>query len=104
MVVRSCGGRGAAGPGAGRGTSIVAQPLPSTPHDDGTAHPDAHASDAVAPHADGPYALPRRRRWPRILGVVLLIAALLLVVGGAVYVTPQPLLPEATAALASTTT
>lgn len=62
----------------------------------------AHASDAVAPHAHSPNAVPRRRRWPRILAAVLLIAALLLVVGGAIYVTPQPLLPEATAALAST--
>jgi hypothetical protein len=39
-----------------------------------------------------------------VLAVIVLIAALLLVVGGAIYVAPQPLLPEATAALASTDT
>lgn len=47
-------------------------------------------------------AAQRRRRWPRVLAVILLAGALLLVVGGALFLAPQPLLPEATAALAST--
>ncbi len=55
--------------------------------------PDAHAPDATAP---------RRHRWPRVLGAIVVVAALLLVVGGAIYVAPQPLLPEAVVALAST--
>ena len=44
----------------------------------------------------------RRRRWPRILAVALGIVAIGLLAAGTWYVQPQPLLPEARAALAST--
>ena len=60
--------------------------------------PDAHAHDASAPVV----AAPRRRRWPRLLAAILLGATLVLAVAGAIYVAPQPLLPEATAALVTT--
>ena len=66
------------------------------------AAPDAHAADAVKQEEALASAPLRRRRWPRIVALGLLILALLVVVGGALYVAPQPLLPEATAALAST--
>ena len=44
----------------------------------------------------------RRRRWPKVLAAVIGIVAILVVVAGTWYVQPQPLLPEARAALAST--
>ena len=43
-----------------------------------------------------------RRPRKRTVGIVLLVVAGLLLVGGAWYVQPQPLLPEAEASLAST--
>jgi dienelactone hydrolase len=60
--------------------------------------PGEAAPDTLAPTRPAP----RRRRWPRVLALVLLLGALLVVVGGALFLAPQPLLPEATAALAST--
>jgi hypothetical protein len=45
---------------------------------------------------------PRRRRWPRILAVVLVATVLLATAGFALFVQPQPLLPEATTAMSST--
>jgi Alpha/beta hydrolase family len=46
----------------------------------------------------------RRRRWPWILLAVLVGVLGIVVVGAAWWLQPQPLLPEATAALASTAT
>ncbi len=44
----------------------------------------------------------RRRRWPRVLAAVLGVVVIALLAAGTWYVQPQPLLPEAGAALAST--
>ena len=44
----------------------------------------------------------RRRRWPKVLAAGIGIVAILVVVAGTLYVRPQPPLPEAHAALAST--
>ncbi|HVQ23266.1 MAG TPA: hypothetical protein VMT36_08310, partial [Candidatus Saccharimonadia bacterium] len=64
---------------------------------------EAQATDMVAVQNDVPVgAAPGRRRMPRVVAVVLVITVILVVVGGAIYVAPQQLLPEATAALAST--
>ncbi len=64
------------------------------------------AAPAQAPAAPLPTPAPRRRRrWRRVLAVVLAVLAVAVVAMfavGAWYVQPQPLLPEATAALAST--
>jgi hypothetical protein len=62
--------------------------------------PVPEANMAVA----GPKPPKRRRRWPRVLAAVIGIVAILIVVAGTWYVQPQPLLPEARAALASTAT
>jgi hypothetical protein len=68
-----------------------------------TADVPAPGSTEPAPGATAtPKPPKRRRRWPKILAAVLGIAAILFVVAGALYVQPQPLLPEARAALAST--
>ena len=62
----------------------------------------ASAGGATAP-AD---AVPpkRRRRWPKVIAAVVGIVAIVAVVAGTLYVQPQPLLPEARAARASTAT
>jgi hypothetical protein len=44
----------------------------------------------------------RRRRWPWIVAAALGIVAIVALIAGTIYVQPQPLLPEARAALAST--
>jgi len=63
---------------------------------------DRTTADAHAPGSTSAGLSPPRRRWPRLLAGTLLVITLLLLVGGAVYVMPQPLLPEASVALAST--
>ncbi|MCU0483789.1 MAG: alpha/beta hydrolase, partial [Chloroflexi bacterium] len=47
---------------------------------------------------------PPRRRWPRVLLATVVVALAVVVLGAAWWLQPQPLLPEATAALASTPT
>ena len=69
---------------------------------DSTGDPLGISSEVPPPTAVPPR---RRRRWRRILVAVLAVLAVALVglfAVGAWYVQPQPLLPEATAALAST--
>jgi dienelactone hydrolase len=44
----------------------------------------------------------RKRRWPRILLGIVAIVALVVVIAGAWWLQPQPLLPEAAAAMQST--
>ena len=60
--------------------------------------PDDAAQHATSTAVDPP----GRRRWPRVLAIGMLVAVLLLVVGATLFLAPQPLLPEAAAALAST--
>jgi hypothetical protein len=57
--------------------------------------PDPDVATVVPP-------IRRKRRWPRILLAVLGVTALLLAAGATWWLQPQPLLPEARAALAST--
>jgi hypothetical protein len=66
--------------------------------------PGRGAEPVVPPLPAGAKAPRRRRRWPKILAALIGIAAILLVIVGTWYVQPQPLLPEARAALASTAT
>ncbi len=60
------------------------------------------ASPPAAVAAAIPEPARRRRRWPRVVLGILAIVALVVVVGGAWWLQPQPLLPDATAAMQST--
>jgi hypothetical protein len=90
---------------------------PPTHGRDTTAGDERATTDGPAPAVDGRSADPavagrsaaaptpaarRRRRWPRIVAAFVGIVAILVVLAGTWYVQPQPLLPEARAAMAST--
>ena len=57
---------------------------------------------AITAPATAPEPARRRRRWPRILLGIIAIGVLLVVVAGAWWLQPQPLLPETAAAMQST--
>jgi Alpha/beta hydrolase family len=81
-------------------------PLPAAPPPASEAPPPTPEAPLHAPPAEGGAPAPRsRRRWRRIvlaIAAVLAVALVAMLAVGTWYVQPQPLLPEATAALAST--
>lgn len=59
------------------------------------------APPPAAVAASAPIPARRRRRWPRVLLGIIVALVLVVVVGGAWWLQPQPLLPEASAAMQS---